>query len=124
MPRKPRSFVPGLAYHLISRFVDRDWFIKDEEDRLFYLDLLGRALARTDWLSLGYVVMSSHFHHAVIAGHQRLDSWMRPVHSPFADWLNKKHDRIGNVFVRGPKDLLVRRDGVGPLLAYIHNNPV
>lgn len=124
MPRKPRSFVPGLVYHLISRFVDREWFIKDAEDRSLYLDLLGRAVVSSDWQSLGYAVMNNHFHHAVVAGSETLASWIRRVHSPFADWLNKKQGRIGNVFVRGPKDLLVQPDGVAHLLAYIHNNPV
>lgn len=124
MPRKPRYSRPGRVYHLISRLVDREWFVKDEADRRLYIDLLGRALASTDWRSLGYAVMSNHFHHGVIAGHEDLDGWIRRVHSPFADAMNKKYGRIGPVFVRGPKQLPVYADGVAALLAYIHNNPV
>jgi hypothetical protein len=124
MPRKPRCSRAGRVYHLISRFVDREWFIKDDEDRAYYLKLVGRALKRTDWRAFGYSIMSNHFHHSVLAGKAPLGEWIRRVHAPFAGWLNKKYDRIGSVFVRGPKQLEVRTDGVASLLAYIHNNPV
>lgn len=124
VPRKPRHTEPGTVYHLIARFVDREWFIREEEERLCYLRLLGRALEGTDWRSLGYALMSNHIHHALVGGTDDLCGWIRRVHSPFADWLNRKYGRIGNVFVRGPKQLAVNADGVGQLLAYIHNNPV
>ena len=124
MPRKPRSNQPGVVYHLISRFVDREWFIKEEEDREYYLRLLGRALSESDWRCLAYAVMSNHIHLAAVAGEQSLDSWIRRVHAPFADWMNRKYERIGVMFVRGPKDFPTPRERVAHLLAYVHNNPV
>jgi len=123
MPREPRSFEPGLTYHLISRFIERRWFVTKPQERACYLELQGRALARTDWRLIGYAIMSNHIHLAAIAGRQALDSWLRPVHAPFADMLNEAHQRIGPVFVRGPKAYPVVNARV-KLLAYIHNNPV
>jgi hypothetical protein len=124
MSREPRNIRPGAVYHLISRFVDRDWFITREHEREAYLSLLGRALSDSDWRCLSYAIMSNHVHHGVIAGGQPLDEWIRRVHSPFADAMNKSHNRIGSVFVRGPKDYEVPGDRVGAVIAYIHNNPV
>ena len=124
MPREPRRFDPGVVYHLISRFVERAWLITKPLERASYLRLQGRALQRTDWRLLGYAIMSNHIHLAAIAGRQALDSWLRPVHAPFADMLNRTHQRIGPVFVRGPKAYAVENARVGHLLAYIHNNPV
>lgn len=124
MPRQPRKFIPGTVYHLISRFVDRDWFIKSEQEREDYLRLLGRALTTSDWRCLAYAVMSNHVHLAAIAGMQPLDTWIRRVHSPFADAMNRAYDRIGPMFVRGPKALAVEPSAVGNVIAYIHNNPV
>jgi len=124
MPRTPRAMRPGRVYHLISRFVDREWFIATEDERTRYLELLGRALERADWRCFSYAVMSNHVHLGVRAGTQSLESWVRRVHSPFADWMNRTHDRIGNLFVRGPKDIETPPERVGPLIAYIHNNPV
>ena len=111
-------------YHLISRFVDREWFISNEPERRQYLTLLGRAVGPSDWRCLAYAVMSNHIHLAVVAGEEKLDSWIRRAHAPFADWMNKKYDRIGNVFVRGPKAIPIPNDRAGHLLAYLHNNPV
>ena len=67
MPRHPLSFAPGYVYHLISRFVDREWFIQQEEEgarylgfiqqeeeRARYLALLGRAPIASDWRCLAF----------------------------------------------------------------------
>src|SRR5574338_1050354 len=124
MSRQPRHFIPGTVYHLISRFVDRDWLIRREQERRDYLELLGRALTTSDWRCLAYAIMSNHLHLAMVAGAQLLDSWIRRVHSPFADAMNRAYARIGPMFVRGPKALTVEASGVGSVIAYIHNNPV
>src|SRR5882757_7105177 len=124
MPRQPRHIQPGTVYHLISRFVDRDWFIKKEQERREYLALLGRALTTTDWRCLAYAIMSNHLHLAMLAGADRLDSWIRRVHAPFAGAMNRKYDRIGAMFVRGPKALPVGSSGVAsvniaPIRSYL-----
>lgn len=123
MPRRRRHNEPNVVYHLISRFVGNAWFIHEEERRQ-YLRLLGLALEDTDWRCLSYAIMSSHIHLGMIAGSQPPASWIREVHSPFAEMINEKHERIGAVFVRGPKEYGVRDDFVAKLIAYIHNNPV
>jgi REP element-mobilizing transposase RayT len=92
MPRKPRHIVPGGVYPLISRFVDREWFITSAHEREHYLSLLGRALNDSDWTGLGYGVMSNHVHIEAIAGRDSLSSWIRRVHSRFADTMNRAQD--------------------------------
>lgn len=124
MPRVPRLIVPGVVYHLIARFVDRQWFITNDEERALYIRLLGCAVRASDWRCLAYAVMSNHVHLAVIAGRERLDSWIRRVHSPFADFMNAAQGRIGPLFARGPKSRPVSPERVGDVIAYIHNNPV
>src|SRR5262245_43179245 len=113
MPRKPRSIRIGSAYHLISRFVDREWFIEQENEREHYLMLLGRALEESRWRLITYAVMSNHIHLGAIAGSDPLDRWIRRVHSPFADALNRARNRIGSIFVRGPKASSVEPIDVG-----------
>jgi REP element-mobilizing transposase RayT len=124
MPRGPRRILPGRIYHLISRFVDREWFITNERERSDYLALLGRAISASDWRCLAFAVMSNHIHIALVAGARSLASWVRRVHSPFATRMNRAYDRIGPMFVRGPKSLDVDADGIANVIAYIHNNPV
>ena len=75
MSRTPRSIIPGLVYQLISRFVDREWFITHERERTHYVELLGRAIEKSDWRCIGYSVMSNHQHISAVAGQQSLASW-------------------------------------------------
>ncbi|MBA3817659.1 MAG: transposase [Deltaproteobacteria bacterium] len=124
MSRPLRSNGPGVFYHLIARFLNREWFIQDDEDRACYLRLLGRALGECQWRCVAYAIMSSHIHLGLIAGCERLGTWVTRVHTPFAQWVNTKYDRIGNVFTRGPKDYAVLPVNEGNVTAYIHNNPV
>jgi REP element-mobilizing transposase RayT len=123
MSRPPRHTTAGLVYHVISRFVDRDWFITSEEERTVYLSMFAEAVVKSDWRCLSYGVMSNHIHLAFLAGEQKL-SWLRDAHAPFANWMNERHDRIGPLFVRGPKDRPVEPGNVAKVIAYIHNNPV
>ncbi len=122
--RTARYNVFGVVYHVICRFADRRWRIHDDEERHHYLQLLGRALGRSDWRCLAYALMSNHIHLAMVAGRDILASWIQSVNSTFAQWLNRRHDRIGAVFAERPKDFAVRPDREAHLIAYIHNNPV
>lgn len=124
MPRAARRNSPGVLYHLVSQFVDREWFIETEAQRQLYVRMLGAALAGSSWSCLGYAVMNNHMHLAVIAGQERLETWIRRVNSGFADYMNREYGRHGAMFVRGPWDCAVPNERAAHLLAYIHNNPV
>jgi REP element-mobilizing transposase RayT len=122
--RTIRQIVPGVVYHLIARFVDRQWLITSDTERERYLTMLAHALSVSDWRCLAYAIMSSHIHFAMLAGIEPLGAWTKRVHSPFARWLNTQHERVGQIFTRGPKVIAVPPAKVGEVIAYIHNNPV
>ncbi len=124
MPRPLRITQPNTVYHLISRFVAREWFMNSEWHRRMYLRLLQRGLGFTDWRCFGYALMSSHIHLALRSGEMPLADWLREVHTPFAECINEERRRIGAVFARGPNLHEVREDGVARLISYIHRNPV
>lgn len=124
MPRLLRRIEPGSVYHLISRFVGSEWFVRSDEERRRYLELLGVALVQCDWRCFSFAIMSNHIHLGVVAGRATLASVFRPVHTAFADWINKERKRIGAVFVRGPRARQVRQGGVARLIGYVHCNPV
>jgi len=122
--RIARQEAHGVVHHVISRFVDRSWLLTDEVERERYLHLLGRSLRRSDWRCLAYALMSNHLHFAMVAGAAPLESWTKRVNSPFANWMNARHGRLGPVFADRPATYAVRPDAEGRLIAYIHNNPV
>lgn len=124
MARGGGSTEAGIIYHVISRFVAKEWFIESAIERRTYLGLLGTAIATTNWLCFSYAVMSSHIHLGLIAGTDTMASWMRPMHTLFANWLNLRRERIGAVFVKGPNVITVPPSDCARLINYHHNNPV
>jgi REP element-mobilizing transposase RayT len=124
MPRALRSIEPGAVYHLISRFVAKEWFIETDEERERYLKLLGDQFAESDWRCFTFAVMSNHIHLGVVAGTAPVASVFRPAHTLFAESINRSRERIGAVFTRGPKKIRVAESGVARLIGYIHLNPV
>ncbi len=114
----------GTIYHLISRFVAKEWFFESAVERRMYLSLLGVAIAATDWRLFSYALMSSHIHLGVVSGTTPLRDWLQPMHTIFANWLNQRRERIGAVFVRGPNVITFPQEGAAALIRYIHCNPV
>lgn len=124
MARIARFTIPAVLHHVISRFVDRDWFFTSKDERTRYLGLLGRALDQSDWRCVAYCLMSNHIHLAMIGGALPLESWTKRANAPFANWMNDQRDRIGPVFADRPAVYLVPPHREAAVIAYIHNNPV
>jgi putative transposase len=114
---------PAL-YHLISRFVAGEWFIKSDLEREVYLRLLADALKTSDWKCLAYGVMSNHVHLAVEGGRLARSGWLRDTHSPFGAWINQRNERFGAVFAKKVTTCSVDPNELSTVIAYIHNNPV
>ncbi|MBA3504030.1 MAG: hypothetical protein H0T65_26955 [Deltaproteobacteria bacterium] len=113
-----------IVHHLIARFVASQWFVETDHERDIYLRLLGDALRTSDWTCIAYAVMSNHIHLGMVAGSTPRASWLRNAHSPFGEWINRRNERIGSVFVKKPTERVVNPDEVAKVVAYIHNNPV
>jgi hypothetical protein len=122
--REARSRAPGEVHHVISRFIESRYFLETEEQRAHYLRLFGKAMKQTDWVCISYALMSSHLHHAFVAGERAASSWSRRVNAPFANWYNEVHERTGALFGARAKMWIARPQNVGAVIAYIHNNPV
>ena len=125
MPRYARLYYPGGLFHVISRCLNREFLINDDEDRRKYLSLLESALSRCDATLLAWCLMSSHVHLVVRAGDDPLDRLMKPLHSGYAGWKNRRAGRAGPVFAARFKSPLVDADTyLLRLVRYVHNNPV
>ena len=121
--RTDRYHHPGVLYHCITRFVDREWFFDESDERERYLALLGAALDRSDWRCLAYALMSRHIHLAIIAGTQPMQSWLGPTHGPFTRWMNERHGRVGPIIADRPGDFQILRENEASVIAYIHHEP-
>ena len=69
--------------------------------------------------------MTNHVHLAIRTGPQPLSQIMGRLHSTYAEWFNRRHDRVGHLFQGRYKAFLVRDDRhLQALVRYIHRNPV
>ena len=122
--RIPREIEAGTTYHVISRFVDERFLLRDDDDRDLYLRLLGHAVEYSDWLCVAYAMMSNHIHLDLFAGEAPLGDLLKRVNSPFARLLNERHHGRGPVFAERADAWAIRPAHEAKLIAYIHNNPV
>jgi REP element-mobilizing transposase RayT len=111
---------------VISRFVNRQFYLYEPGGRAKYLELLGGAVEKSDAVLLGYCLMSSHVHLIFRAGNDPLERVMKSVHSGYAGWFNRgKKRRQGPVFAGRYKAILVdEEEYLLELVRYVHNNPV
>lgn len=62
------ELIAGVVQHVISRFVNGQHLMDNDETRNQYLTRLGDVLVDSDWLPLWYALMETHVHLALIAG--------------------------------------------------------
>lgn len=126
MPRQRRQWIPGKGAHTICRFVDRRFYLVDDEDRQGLLDAIGKANERWDWEWLSYAAMSSHVHYGHVAGSVDPGRFFRSAHTRFAQRYHGRSVRqtLGPVFADRPHIHPVRDGRLLRMVAYHHRNPV
>jgi putative transposase len=124
MPRYARFHAPGSVVHIISRFVNRDFRMRSAIERAAYIRRVADVLRRSDWIPIAYVLMSSHIHWVAVAGNQPSSSFIQPLHSGFAVWINREQHTLGPVFASRHTTVLWEEPLAANLIAYVHNNPV
>jgi hypothetical protein len=124
MPRYRRQVEAGSVQHLVSRFVDRRFSFDEPCAREEYLARVPAALKRADWRVLAYALMSSHVHWVMMAGSRPSSAFIKPLHSGFASWLNRRTGRLGPVFADRHRTIACEGETAGAVIAYVHNNPV
>lgn len=126
MPRKRRHWVPGEGAHLISRFVDRRFYLADDSDRRIVLDCVLRAQKRWDWTWLSWALMSSHTHFGLIAGEVPPEGFFRSANTRFAVRYHRARggQTLGPVLADRPQIFPVQRHALARMVAYHHRNPI
>lgn len=125
MPRPPRIEFPGALFHVTARGNERRALFRDDVDREEYLGRLAFYREKFRFRLLSYCLMGNHVHLALRTGHEPLSRVMAGLHSAYAEWFNRRHDRVGHLFQGRYKAFLVQEDRyLHALVRYIHRNPV
>jgi len=125
MPRSLRIEYPGAVYHVLNRGNYRhDVFAVDGSKEVFE-ETLFKACERSGWILHAYCLLDNHYHLALETSDANLSVGMQWLQSTFANRFNRSVRERGHVFQGRYKSLVVERDAYfGPLLNYIHLNPL
>lgn len=125
MTRPPRLDAAGTVTHVIARGNERRPLFRDDADRERYLELLDEACGKHGARVFAYCLMPNHLHVALQTADTPLSRVVHDVHSRYARYFNRRHDRAGHLFQGRFQGLLVDRDAyLLELVRYIHRNPV
>ena len=126
MARKLRVQYPGAIYHVMNRGDRREAVVKDDTDRLQFLETLGAACVRSGWQVHAYCLMRNHFHLVIETPQPTLVAGMKWFLGTYTGRFNRRHKVFGHLFSGRYKSLIV--DGSGPgylrtVCEYVHLNP-
>jgi putative transposase len=125
MPRRPRIVVPGLAHHIVQQGNNRQPIFFCSDDRMLYLDLLGRYSRNFGVRLLGYCLMNEHVHLLAIPDSvEALARTLGGAHAEYALAWNKAEARTGHLWQNRFQSCPVEHARVSGVLRYVERNPV
>lgn len=125
MSRPLRLEHPGAVWHVTSRGNEKREVYRDDEDRVRWLHLLGKTVARFNWRLHAYVLMGNHYHLLVETPIPTLSRGMRHLNGVYTQAFNRRHERVGHLFQGRFKGILVEKEShLLELLRYVVLNPV
>jgi REP element-mobilizing transposase RayT len=123
--RPLRICVPDGIYHVIARGNARGRIYLDDADRVRFLTVLARVVARFGWVCHAYCLMDNHYHLVVQTPKPNLSAGMRQLNGLYAQGFNERHDRCGHVFQSRYRSILVEKEShLLGLCRYVVLNPV
>jgi REP element-mobilizing transposase RayT len=125
MARAPRILVAGGIYHVVARGNERKDVYRDENDRSTWLEVLADTTTRLRAEVVAYCEMRNHYHLVVRTPHANLSQMMRELNGTYAQWFNRRHDRVGHLWQGRYGAVLVQDDKhLLTAVRYVVRNPV
>lgn len=125
MTRPWRIEFEGAYYHILSRGNERRNIFKDSDDRVSFLETLGKMSERFEVEIYAYVLMDNHYHLILKTNKPNISRSMQWFGTTYTRQYNIKHKRSGHLFQGRFKNFLIENDEyLLHLSCYIHRNPL
>src|SRR5687768_3700232 len=98
MSRPLRLEHPGALWHITARGNEQKDIYRDDADRESFLELLGKAIDRSQWILHEYVLMDNHYHLVIETPETTLSRGMQWLNSQYARYVNRRYQRVGHLF--------------------------
>jgi REP element-mobilizing transposase RayT len=124
MPRRAREKSSTGIYHVMLRGIDKRNIFLDDEDRMKFIEYIGKARENGGFKVYGYCLMDNHVHILIKEGEEIGESIKR-ITVGYVGWHNRKYERTGHLFQNRFLSEPVETDAyLLMVLRYIHQNPV
>ena len=110
MPRQPRKIGNTKIYHCILRGINKQDIFLDNQDFLKFKKEIIATKEKFSYKLYSYVLMSNHIHLQIKDDHGNLSKIMQSLQIRYADYFNKKYDRVGHLFQDKFKSQCVETD--------------
>ena len=110
MARPLRIEYDGAVYHVTSRGNERKSIFKDDEDRMFFLDILKKVNDKYNLLCHAYCLMNNHYHLVIETPDGNLSKGMKQINGVYTQTYNKRHNRVGHIFQGRYKAILIQKE--------------
>lgn len=125
MPRYARIDFPGAVHHVYARGIEKRDVFLDDEDRSELRRRILMNLEKFDSSCLAWAFLPNHFHIVFHSRKGNLPDFMRCVLTGYANYFNRKYERVGHLFQNRYKSVLVgSMRYLLEVIRYVHLNPV
>jgi putative transposase len=123
MPRIARKKTNESIYHIMCRSISEIKLLKDEEDKLKYLEYVKNYQKIHKFIVYSYCLMDNHVHLIIDSNGADISQIMHGINFSYARYFNRKYKRHGHLFQDRFKSKIVDTDRyLLTASAYIHNN--
>jgi len=98
MARSIRPQFQGAIYHLTVRGNNHQRLFRDNHDKRYYLELLGRYKGRFGCPIYAYILLGNHLHLLLATPRASVGKFMQGLGTSYAAYFNRKYKRRGTVF--------------------------
>lgn len=125
MPRQARLDTPGALHHIMVRGIDKTDIFADDQDKIRFLERLGKNVTEGECSIYAWALMDNHIHLLFKSGNYSISTVMRKLLTWYAQYFNRRHNRTGHLFQNRYKSILCDEERyLLALIRYIHLNPV
>jgi putative transposase len=125
MARKNRIQFHGANYHVGNRGVAKATVFHSDEDHHQFIATLAGVVEEHGWRCSSYCLMKNHYHLTLTTPEPNLGLGMGRLNQLYAQWFNRRHDRVGHLFqARYWSHVIATEGDLSAAVLYILDNPV
>lgn len=125
MARQARKTASSNVYHIMCRGVSRHSIFEDAADHRHYRELLEAQVNSESLTLFAWCLMDNHVHLVAKATLPELSFAMKSINCSYAQYFNKRHERVGHLFQDRFKSEPIETDeSLLRVVRYVHRNPL